>query len=168
VRSKLVAPLALAFSLAACAGTDSYSAPAALGQSQTNHRAVRSGAGSPIKHVVFIIQENRSFNNLFMGYPGATTQKYGYDTYGKKIKLLPIGLKTEWDIDHSSNGFFAACDGPPSKLPGTDCKMDGWNNEVAGLHHPPNPAYAYVPRGEISTRVSSRISMQSPHMRVQR
>ena len=68
------------------------------------HRAGRPSLGSPIAHVVFIIQENRSFNNLFMGYPGATTAKYGYDTNGKKIKLLPIGLKTEWDIDHSSNG----------------------------------------------------------------
>ncbi|MGA8098548.1 MAG: hypothetical protein WB810_07800, partial [Candidatus Cybelea sp.] len=33
---------------------------------------------TPIKHVVFILQENRSFNNLFLGYPGATTQNYGY------------------------------------------------------------------------------------------
>jgi phospholipase C len=139
---------ALLVAALAVAGCSSQPTPPTL-PINSLHRAARPSPGSPIAHVVFIIQENRSFNNLFMGYPGATTQKYGYDTYGKKIKLLPIGLKTEWDIDHSSNGFFAACDGPPSKLPGTDCKMDGWNNEVAGLHHPPNPAYAYVPRGEI-------------------
>ena len=108
----------------------------------------RRASGSPIQHVVFIVQENRSFNNLFMGFPGATTATYGFDTDGNKIVLQPVGLKTQWDIDHSSNAFFAACDGTGS-LPGTDCKMDGWNNENASIHHPPNPAYAYVPRSEI-------------------
>ncbi len=38
-----------------------------------------------------------------------------------------------WDLDHSSNAFFAACDGTGS-LPGTDCKMDGWNKESVGPH----------------------------------
>ncbi len=30
-----------------------------------------------IKHVVILIQENRSFNNLFAGFPGATTAMQG-------------------------------------------------------------------------------------------
>jgi phospholipase C len=30
-----------------------------------------------IEHIVIIIQENRSFNNLFMGYPGAETRTFG-------------------------------------------------------------------------------------------
>ncbi len=37
-------------------------APQLLGEAQ---------ATSPIKHVVVLIQENRSFNNLFATYPGA-------------------------------------------------------------------------------------------------
>ncbi|HVN68236.1 MAG TPA: alkaline phosphatase family protein [Candidatus Binatia bacterium] len=102
---------------------------------------------SPIKHVVFIVQENRSFNNLFMGYPGAKTAKYGYDTYGNKLPLQSQVLATIWDIDHSSRAFFKACDGHGS-LPGTHCKMDGWNGEEAGQGHPANPAYSYVPRDE--------------------
>ena len=103
---------------------------------------------TPIKHVVFVVQENRSFNDLFMGYPGATTARYGYDRTGKKIALQPIGLVTSWDIEHSAAAFFAACDGR-GKLRGTDCAMDGWNGEKAGLGHPDNYAYAYVPRDEI-------------------
>ncbi len=103
---------------------------------------------SPIRHVVFVIQENRSFNDLFMGYPGATTQRYGYDEYGNKIALQPIGLVTDWDLAHDAIGFFAACDAK-GKLPGTDCKMDGWNEELATQGHPTNPAYGYVPRSEI-------------------
>ncbi|MGB8909023.1 MAG: alkaline phosphatase family protein [Candidatus Cybelea sp.] len=104
---------------------------------------------TPIKHVIFIVQENRSFNNLFMGFPGATTAKYGYDQYGKKIKIRPRDLGAPWDLGHDSGAFFAACDGT-GKLPGTDCKMDGWNGEGADQGAPPNPAYSYVPQDEIT------------------
>ena len=65
---------------------------------------------TPIAHVVFIVQENRSFNNLFMNFPQATTQRYGYDTSGEKIALHAVDLSTTYDIDHSSTAFFAACD----------------------------------------------------------
>ena len=102
---------------------------------------------TPIKHVVFIIQENRSFNNLFMGYPGATTASYGYDTRGHKVQLHAEGLATGWDLNHSAAAFFADCDGA-AKLPGTNCKMDGWNKKREA-NDPPNAAYAYVPRKEI-------------------
>jgi phospholipase C len=111
--------------------------------------AVEGRARSPIKHVVFVVQENRSFNNLFMGYPGATTAKYGYDRYGHKIALQPISLTAQWDIDHSFAAFVTACDGQ-GKLPGTDCKMDGWNGETLdGINPPKNAPYGYVPRNEI-------------------
>jgi phospholipase C len=107
----------------------------------------RLTAGSPIKHVVFVVQENRSFNNLFMDYPGAATRSYGYDTKGKKVELQPVDLAIGWDLAHDGAGFYAACDGT-GKLPGTDCKMDGWNNELATVGHPKNPAYSYVPQSE--------------------
>jgi phospholipase C len=110
--------------------------------------ASRRATASPIAHVVFVIQENRSFNNLFMGYPGATTQSYGYDEKGNKIQLHSQDLATAWDIDHSSYAFFTACDGKGNP-PGTNCRMDGWNNEQVGLGHPANFAYAYVPQNEI-------------------
>ncbi|HVR46569.1 MAG TPA: alkaline phosphatase family protein [Candidatus Binatia bacterium] len=103
-----------------------------------------------IKHVVIIVQENRSFNNLFYGYKGATTAKYGYDTYGHKIKLLPIPLETTWDLQHDSYGFIAACNGTGS-MPGTNCRMNGFNQEGAncGRSCPiKHPQYAYVPYSE--------------------
>lgn len=116
--------------------------------SQATLAEARHGTASPIKHVVFLIEENRSFNNLFMGYPNATTQSYGYDTNGNKVQLQPIDLATPWDLDHSTNAFFTDCDGTGS-LPGTNCRMDGWNKEVVGLHAPSDAPYAYVPRTEI-------------------
>ena len=61
--------------------------------------------------------------------------------------MPPVGLQISWDLAHNSVGFFAACHGTGT-IPGTDCKMDGWNNELATNGHPPNPAYAYVPQSE--------------------
>ena len=140
-----VAALALTCALAACTmGSAAHDVIATA--DSVNHRATLSATA--IKHVVFIIQENRSFNDLFLGFPGATTQSYGYDTKGTKIALQPVDLSTSWDVDHSSESFFNDCDGTGS-VAGTDCKMDGWAAEGAGYGHPANPAYSYVPRNEI-------------------
>ena len=52
--------------LAGCAGIGGSSAlesPSLL--------PARHASGSPIQHVVVLIQENRSFDNLFAGFPGA-------------------------------------------------------------------------------------------------
>ena len=113
---------------------------------------MRGASSGKIKHVVIIVQENRSFNNLFYGFPGAKTAKYGYDSSGKKIKLQPVGLETTWDIDHSSYAFFAACNGTGS-IPGTNCRMNGFNKECVGLRQAAarsdqHPQYAYVPHSE--------------------
>jgi phospholipase C len=104
-------------------------------------RSERSTSG-PIQHVVFIIQENRSFNNLFVGFKGATTQNYGYDSSGRKIKLHATSLATRWDIDHSWTAYRTAYD---------DGKLDGWNQEAACCGQPRDFAYAYVPRSESKT-----------------
>ncbi len=104
---------------------------------------------SPIKHVVFIIQENRSFNNLFLGFPGAQTARFGYDESHNKIEVQPRDLATSWDMGHSGEAFFAACDGA-GKIPGTQCRMDGWNQERTIGDVPPNPAYSYVPQSQIA------------------
>lgn len=107
-----------------------------------------------IKHVVIIVQENRSFNNLFYGYPGAKTVTYGYDSKNHKIVLEPIGLATKWDIEHNAAGFYAACNGT-GKIPGTDCQMNGFEKETktCGKGYPLRcpteyPQYSYVPQSE--------------------
>jgi phospholipase C len=144
---KRVVPLAVALTLVACNGNGSFAnVPAA---SQALRRDVRHGSTTPIQHVIFIVQENRSFNNLFMGYPGATTQNYGYNTKGHKIALRAQDLAVLWDIDHFSRAFFAACDAQKRKLPGTHCKMDGWDNEVTIRGAPKHAPYAYVPEAQI-------------------
>jgi phospholipase C len=152
VAVRIAAAFAAAISLAACsnnAGTPS--APLLPGVRPAAHRHSSSGK---IKHVIILIQENRSFNNLFYGYKGAKTAKFGYDSNGNKIKLLPISIATSWDLDHSSNSFFAACNGTGS-IPGTNCQMNGFNREYVGCGgrgqpqcpHP-DPQYSYVPHSE--------------------
>ncbi|MGB6646153.1 MAG: alkaline phosphatase family protein, partial [Candidatus Cybelea sp.] len=48
--------------------------------------------------------------------------------------------------DHSASGMFVACNGT-GKLPGTKCRMDGFNREQQ-YGGPKNGQYAYVPHAE--------------------
>jgi phospholipase C len=145
--NKLAALPALALLLTACSAGSQSSPPVA------NTRSVRpqTVAGlDKIEHVVIIVQENRTFDNLFDGFPGANTQSYGYNEKGQKITLQPVGLAITWDIDHYSGSFFAACNGTGS-YPGTDCRMNGFDQEeyTCGSNCPnANPPYSYVPKSE--------------------
>jgi phospholipase C len=104
-----------------------------------------TGAGK-ITHVVYIVQENRSFDNMFQGYPGADTVSTGKNSKGQTITLQPSGLGSDYEIDHSARAMFSACNGT-GKLPGTDCRMDGFDQEESG-GGPRNPEYVYVPHAE--------------------
>src|SRR5579871_6164980 len=82
------------------------------------------GPSGKIKHVVVLVQENRSFDNIFAGFPGANTAMEGacepapWCPSSRKIKLHSvtlergIGLNQGKDIDHSHNGGF----GGPKKI----------------------------------------------------
>jgi phospholipase C len=143
---RALAPLAIAAALVGCS-MRSPSLPSTAGDA--NLRTAGSAGGGKIDHVVFIVQENRSFDNLFQGYPGADTVSSGKDSKGKTIALKPVSLAAQYVIDHSSAAMFAACNGT-GKLPGTKCRMDGFDKEVAfggpaGIKH---PMYVYVPHDE--------------------
>jgi phospholipase C len=154
-----IRPLALAaaaLTLSACGAREGISVPTVPSASLQALRAVAQPlrrSDGKIKHIVIIIQENRSFNNLFYGFPGAKTQSYGYDSKNDKIALEPIGLETTWDLAHNSQGFLAACNGT-GKTPGTKCRMNGFDKEhvTCGKGGPrcPNkhPQYGYVPHDE--------------------
>ncbi|MFY9720536.1 MAG: alkaline phosphatase family protein [Candidatus Cybelea sp.] len=141
---------AAALFLSACNG-GAPTIPLGMQTAQRSIQAVaRHSSSGKIQHVVIIVQENRSFNNLFYGFVGAHTAKYGYDTYGHQIALQPVGLETYWDIEHDLNGFLAACNGTGS-LPGTNCQMNGFDHEYwsCGNYCPnQNPPYSYVPHSE--------------------
>jgi len=110
-------------------------------------------AGGPprrtIRHIVWVMQENRSFDNLFQGYPGADTRSSGEDSHGRTIRLQARSFASGYDIDHSSVAYFAACNGTGS-IPGTNCRMNGFDDETVNCSAecPTHPQYAYVPHSE--------------------
>ena len=61
-------------------------------QSGNALRALNATGAGKITHIVYIVQENRSFNNMFYGYPGAYTVTEGKDSKGQTIKLQPSKL----------------------------------------------------------------------------
>jgi phospholipase C len=142
--NKLMLAAVVALPLSACAGGSPATIP--YMHSAAAMQALQATGAGKIKHVVFIIQENRSFDNLFHNYPGADTADSGRTSTGKKVRLTPVGLSVRYDIDHSSISMFAACDGTGS-LPGTDCRNDGFDQER--FSNAPKrlkyPQYVYVP-----------------------
>src|ERR1700723_665789 len=115
-------------------------------QSGSALRALDATGAGNITHIVYIVQENRSFNNLFYGYPGAYTVKEGKDSAGHTIKLKPSKLGAYYDIDHSVGAMIAACNGT-GKLPGTDCRMNGFDQEWSDGNFK-DPQYVYVPHDQ--------------------
>ncbi len=99
-----------------------------------------------IEHVVYVVQENRSFNNLFYGYPGADTVKSATNSLGQTVVLQPVRLSASYEIDHSAEAMFAACNGTGT-LPGTHCRMTGFDRERL-YDGPPNGQFVYVPHDE--------------------
>jgi phospholipase C len=85
--------------------------------------AVEPGDLETIKHVIVIVQENRSVDNLLNGFPGLDTVRVGFDHAGKKVSLGPVDFNTPYDIAHSLSNFLRDYD---------HGKMDGYDLEPAG------------------------------------
>jgi phospholipase C len=107
--------------------------------------------GKYLKHVVIIIQENRSFDNLFDGFPGADTAASGTLHDGTKVTLQPVKLAEQYDIDHSYGGFRAAFDG--GRMDGFDLEpvygyLHGKYQPLSGMGKFP---YSYVQRSDVAS-----------------
>lgn len=102
-----------------------------------------SSLAAIIKHVIIIVQENRSPDNLFNGFPGADTVQSGLALNGVTVPLAPVSFTTNYDIGHAHTSFVAAYDGG---------LMDGFDREgtfrASPPPPPPHPAYAYVPQSQ--------------------
>jgi phospholipase C len=78
-----------------------------------------SDAGRQIRNVIIIVQQTRSFDNLFAGFPGSDAPEFGYTKSDKKVPLATITLKhLACEIEDRSQSFRIAYD---------DGKMNGWN-----------------------------------------
>jgi phospholipase C len=113
--------VAAAVALSGCGGFRSLpnAMPATLPQG-------RAELASPIKHVVIVIQENRSFNDLFATFPGAdgtTTGKVAKNglcgiNKDRTIRLTPSDLFSKEDLSHQYQTYVTSRDGG---------KMDGFD-----------------------------------------
>jgi phospholipase C len=109
----------MALVLAACSSPLSQG-PVASGGSAGRSLSHHSGGSTPIQHVIIIMQENRSFNNLFYGFPGATTAGTGIG-HGTTYTLQPLPLEEKRDINHSHTQFLEDFD---------QGQNDGWDDEI--------------------------------------
>ncbi|MGC1380418.1 MAG: alkaline phosphatase family protein [Candidatus Baltobacteraceae bacterium] len=108
---RVASTLALSAILVGCGGSGSLPlAPQPLGADAqpTTH----------IRHVVIVIQENRSFNNLFATFPGTDGTTTGKLSSGKTITLVKGDLKFRMDLNHTIQAFQTSRDGG---------KMDGFD-----------------------------------------
>jgi phospholipase C len=117
---------------------DGRDAPAAEGLSPE----VATGPRGKIKHVVIIVQENRTPDNLFHGLPSADIASQGVDSKGKIITLAPIPLRNNYDLGHSHGAFLDAMHGADQvavscKVPTTACP-------------PPHPQFRYVDPADVA------------------
>ncbi len=89
-----------------------------------------------IQHIVVIMQENRTLDNLFMGFSGADTVTSGIQN-GTEVPLQPIPLEQGSSPDHTHTGWWS------------DWDVGALDNFVHGQKFPiSNLPYAYVPQSE--------------------
>jgi phospholipase C len=137
-----VALLAGAFVLSSCGGGAGGVGGGVPFRTRSDSR--KSGT-IPISHVIIMIQENRSFNNLFATFPGAdgtTKGKKGKNT----ITLKQENLVWPCDFGHSRSGYLKDYDGG---------KMDGFYLEGGGKGSKCSPLagrnpYQYVNPAQIT------------------
>jgi phospholipase C len=124
----------LALAASACSGSSGggTSLPAAHTGPATPS-PTPSQAPQKIQHVVIMIQENRSFDNLFATYPGADGATYGKLHDGSEFKLEAGPLQGK-ELNHTHAGFLTEYDGG---------KMDGFDQIGFGSSGTGGPAGTY-------------------------
>ncbi len=120
--------VALAVVGCASSGSTAVAPVAAPAQRAALPSRFHSGSSNKIKHIVVIVQENRSFENIFAGFPGADAPKFGYTHDGTKVQLSPTTFKGP-GLGH---GF------SPAIVDWDNGKMDGFD-----VSNPSFPTYPY-------------------------
>jgi phospholipase C len=97
---------------------------------------------TPIKHIIIVLQENRTFDNVFHGYPGANYARVGYNHLGKTVRLPELPLMTPWDPSHDYENWL---------IEYNDGGMNGFDLETIdyGKGAPKNFAYGYARRSDV-------------------
>ncbi len=97
--------------------------------------------GKYIKHIVVIVQENRTLNDIFAGFKGADTRTYGFTHTGARVRLKAITFNGP-DILHNWPNAMADWNG--GRMNGFDRSLYT-NNRPAGTY-----TYAYLRRDQVA------------------
>jgi phospholipase C len=105
-----------------------------------------------ISHVVIIVQENRSFDNFFAGYPGANAPTYGCGKLrgsaasssgcppgDERINLTQFTFQRDHDLPHAFESGITDWD---------NGEMDGFNQEGQSND---TESYSYIERSQVAT-----------------
>lgn len=132
--------LASALALASCGGQQA-SSPLPLVKAEFG--STDKHLSTPIAHVVIIVQENRTPDDLFQGVPGADIATSAIDSEGDTVPLKPISLASPYDLGHGHKAFLNDCD----LRRGGACKMDGFDKGLPPKFH--LRPYGYAPLSEV-------------------
>jgi phospholipase C len=148
-RSLLTVTACVAVGLStACSSIAPSAAPAVSGAAPFGAPVQQVFGNGAIKHIVVIVQENRSVDNLFNGFPGADTAKYGINEQGQKVKLQSTSLTAPYDLSHTHKAWVVDYDG--GKLEGFDREAVTCYTNDTSLRPPRTvAAYGYVPRTDV-------------------
>ncbi|MEO9097223.1 MAG: alkaline phosphatase family protein [Candidatus Baltobacteraceae bacterium] len=99
---------------------------------------------------MIVVQENRSFDNLFggpQGFPGAETAAFGRTSTGQILPLTPADLRVPIDIQHDFNQAVTDIDYPKgSAMDGFDLEQcDTPNRSCVTPAYSSGLQYTYVP-----------------------
>jgi len=102
---------------------------------------------SPIAHIIVIIQENRTVDNLLNGFPGADTVTSGQNEYGQTVVLRSTLLTAPYDMGHRHGSWL---------LDDNHGSMNGFSTESLNCYvkrrqcpQSDVAAYGYVPESEV-------------------
>lgn len=99
--------------------------------------AVATGPSGKINHVIYIIQENRTPDNLFHGFPGADIANSGLNHLNATVPLTQTPL-VSYDVGHEHRNFITEYN---------NGAINGWDNDsptTCSPNHAPNCRFAYV------------------------
>ena len=111
------------------------------------------------KHVVIIVQENRTPDNVFGSNPnfepGVDIAKFGMNSKGQKIDLTALPLVSCYDLSHTHNAFVSAFH--RGKMDGADLVKVGKN---PGCKVPDNPQFKFIDNSDGTVQPYFDLAMQ--------
>ncbi|HEY1654315.1 MAG TPA: alkaline phosphatase family protein [Candidatus Tumulicola sp.] len=113
--------------------------------SRSTQRANAASLPTPIRHVVVIVQENRTPDDLFqsMASHGADIARQAVTYEGQVVQLREVSLAAPYDLGHNHSSFLNDC----NLQADGNCAMDGFDRGRAPRYR--LQPFGYAPANEV-------------------